>query len=159
MRLSPYPQCCKANVLHDFGYGHLSETSSKHVRPTKEQVLSYLNSVMPQLSNSGIQVLFACPTNHQPEAIEALTEFGFFGAPDEELLEVAHLEKGAKYTEDGKVIIDEEASKKYGYNIFEYEDAVHQMVPMFFLVPPPVDYRKYKGSDLHKADLAASASA
>ena len=154
MRLSAYPQCCKANVLHDFGYGHVNETGPQHKSATKEQVLDYLNKTVPQLVNSGIQVLFACPTNHQTGAIEALTEFGFFGAPDEELLEVAHIENALKYDENGEALYDLELRQRNGYDSYLMEEVVHQMVPMFFLVPPHPSFKKYKGSDLHKADLA-----
>lgn len=126
MRLSPYPQCCRAQVLHDFGAGHFSEHGDgfKGHRASAAEIKRFLDNSIVNLQKSYIQVLFACPTNHQPEAIEALTEYGFFGAPEEDLKAV------------------EQTYKKSVYNaitgLYEYmeEEIPHQMYPMFFLIPP-----------------------
>lgn len=128
MKLSAYPQCCKANVLHGFGAGHLSEDGDafKGQRATKEEITKYLDESIGGLSRGLIQVIFACPTNHQPEAIEALTEYGFFGAPEEELQKVVRLHTVAAH--------DPITGLR---STFKTEQKEHQMIPMFFLIPTP----------------------
>lgn len=127
LKLSPYPQCCKAMVIHNFGAGHLSEHGDvyKDIRSTQEEITNFLTKSVKVLSSQGIQVLFACPTNHQPEAIEALTAFGFHSAPTEDLKAVERVERTSIRSADGSVE--------------RYEEIVHQMNPMFYLIPP------YKG--------------
>lgn len=127
LKLSPYPQCCKAMVFHGFGAGHSSEHGDgyKQYRHSKQEITDFLTKSVRNLSMQGIQTLFACPTNHQPEAIEALTEFGFFSAPEEDLKAVERIVQAP--IRDG------------GGNLKSYESIPHQMHPMFFLIPP------YKG--------------
>lgn len=124
LNLSPYPQCCKAVVIHGFGAGHLFEHGDayKDARLTQKEITNFLNKNIRILSSQGIQVLFACPTNHQPEAIEALTEFGFHSAPTEDLKAVERKERVGIRSADGSVE--------------RYEEIVHQMHPMFYLIPP-----------------------
>lgn len=132
MQIGVYTHCCKARILYNFGAGHLSEAdevrTTKCVRDSKEKILDYLKEVMPRLQQEGVQVLFACPTNHQPEAIEALTEFGFYGAPEEELKKnavVCKIFKDNDYTSTSKPMkVD------------------HIMVPLFYLVPPSNEYKE-----------------
>lgn len=126
MRISPYPQCCRAQVLHDFGAGHFSEHGDEYAkhRASAEDIKKFLDSSISGLRASGIQVLFACPTSHQPEAIEALTEYGFFGAPEEDLKAVEQSFKKSRYNE---------LTGRYEY---EGDEIPHQMIPMFFLIPP-----------------------
>ena len=135
MRISYYDRCCKARILCEFGSGHLNEADelreSKAPRSTKEQVLKYMTEALPQLQREGVQVVFACPTNHQPEAIEALTEFGFYGAPEEDLKKNARVCKVYKVDRYGE----------WDYKS-EVQEVDHIMVPLFYLVPPAKNEKK-----------------
>lgn len=126
-RLAPYPNCCKARVLCQFGAGHLHEhnfPASKRV--SKEQIKEYLDYHVPALRIEGINVIFACPTNHQPEAIEALTEYGFYGAEQEDLDLSKKTYLTWKYGEDGQ-----------SHRALGKEQVEHYMVPMFYLIQHP----------------------
>jgi len=137
------PQCCHAYVLKNFGAGHSGESDEykdffKHPRVKRdsaEAIKKYLDDNIPGCRLSGIQVIFACPTNHQPEAIKALEEYGFFGAPEKDLLASAQKDTYYHYKDDGWRV---DKSKP----AFTQD---HYMVPMFYLIP--VDGKKAEFDD------------
>lgn len=79
MQMFDYPRCCKASIFGEFGAGHLSEDGDrfKNYRHTKEEIIKFFENAVMGLRRNGIQTVIAMPTNHQPEAIEALLELGF----------------------------------------------------------------------------------
>ena|ERR1700754_4270132 len=132
MLWNTYPKCCHAYILSDFGYGHASEDdavqkahrNTPFKRPDKDAVKKFVVEAIGGLRANSIQVIFACPTNHQPEAIQALTELGFCGAPEEEL-------QASKQHYTFYPINQDRAG--YDYNNPITID--HIMVPMFLLIP------------------------
>lgn len=129
LSLTAYPLCCKALCLTGFGSGHLSESDvyrdlmkTKHApRVSAEEIKRYLDGA----ALGQTQVIFACPTVHQPEAIQALKDYGFHCADEEDWVhgtsqKVWPLKPGSSWDYDTKA---------------EPTIIEHQMVPMFYLVP------------------------
>ena len=131
MEVEDFPFCCKARIICNFGSGHASEDIRVNDdrgmrRDSKELILHELNRLKKRFQNEGVMVIFACPTNHQPEAIEALTEFGFYQAPHKAIHSKKYKRWVGVYSriEDDVVAIE------------------HYMVPMFYLLDKnSPDYR------------------
>jgi len=138
MQIHEFPYCCKARIISSFGAGHIGEnddylkargisdpSKARAKRYSKEEVLEYLKKNIEGMRSLGIHVVFACPTSNQPEAIEALEEFGFFGIPEGER---AHGNKVhyCGHTKPNNYVPDKT-------NIKVTVD--HYMVPMFYSIP------------------------
>lgn len=131
LNIASYAKCCHAWVINDFSYGHISEgdeyRKANHMelykRTPKETIEKFVKDKIAAARLSNVQVLFACPTNHQPEAIEVLEGLGFFGAPKKDLLASSIPYAFFPQTKDHA-----------GYQK-EQVTIEHYMVPMFYLVP------------------------
>ena len=129
MDIEDFEGCCKACIIRSFGNGHLHEADELNggryadERASAAEITEYLNKEVPRLKLRGIHVIFACITNHQPEAFQALTDYGFYTAPEEDLkasdrtYKTYMQDKFGTYIPDETVVID------------------HRIIPMFYLIP------------------------
>lgn len=79
MRILNFPLCCSATVIADFGGGHVGQTENH----TKKVIIDWVKGKLTMLKREhNTAVVFAIPTSTQPNAIAALEELGFYGAPN-----------------------------------------------------------------------------
>lgn len=79
MRILGFPLCCSAEVIADFGGGHIGQIENY----AKKDIINWVKAKLTSLKRGhNTAVVLAIPTSTQPNAIAALEELGFYGAPD-----------------------------------------------------------------------------
>lgn len=74
---APFPLCCSARVIHNFGGGHVGEIEDYSKKEAIAAIKAIIKTYKPQYA-----VLVAMPTSTQPNAYAALEELGFYHHPD-----------------------------------------------------------------------------
>lgn len=75
--LAPFPLCCTARVLYNFGGGHIGQTEDY----SKRDLISIVKNMLT-VHKKTCAVVVAIPTSTQPNAVAALEELGFYWHPD-----------------------------------------------------------------------------